>query len=173
MLRHCAYLRATVSICHVNWHSFSLLSLGPHPMRPTIHDIICCLTAISRYRDSGYDGLLTTVSIYRWTFGSLLFISSFGAVMGPRTYVQHLTSGSRLPFTAAYFGSIALTIYFSVGVSIGLLSVRMSWSLMMSASKHCLNPGICTHTDCMSSMVPGQLLPYGLQRSPAGYHIRC
>jgi hypothetical protein len=31
--------------------------------------------------------------------------------------VQHLFSGPRLPFTGAYFGSIALTIYFSIGVS--------------------------------------------------------
>jgi hypothetical protein len=31
--------------------------------------------------------------------------------------VQHLLSGPRLPFTAAYFGSIALTLYFSIGVS--------------------------------------------------------
>jgi hypothetical protein len=30
--------------------------------------------------------------------------------------VQHLFSASRLPFTAAYFGSIALTLYFSIGV---------------------------------------------------------
>jgi hypothetical protein len=38
--------------------------------------------------------------------------------MGPFTYVRHLLSGSRLPFTAAYFGSIGLTLYFAVGVSL-------------------------------------------------------
>lgn len=37
--------------------------------------------------------------------------------MGPFTYARHLVSGARLPFTAAYFGSIALTLYFAVGVS--------------------------------------------------------
>lgn len=37
--------------------------------------------------------------------------------MGPITYARHLVSGPRLPFTAAYFGSIALTLYFAVGVS--------------------------------------------------------
>jgi len=37
--------------------------------------------------------------------------------MGPWTYAKHLTSGARLPFTAAYFGSIALTLYFAIGVS--------------------------------------------------------
>ena len=31
--------------------------------------------------------------------------------------VRHLVSGPRLPFTATYFGSIALTLYFAVGVS--------------------------------------------------------
>ena len=42
--------------------------------------------------------------------------------MGPVVYVRHLTSGPRLPFTVAYFASIALTIYFSVGVSVCTLS---------------------------------------------------
>lgn len=36
--------------------------------------------------------------------------------MGPYQYAVHLISGPRLPFTAAYFGSIAMTIYFAVGV---------------------------------------------------------
>lgn len=31
---------------------------------------------------------------------------------------QHLLSGPRLPFTAAYLGSIVLTLYFSVGVRV-------------------------------------------------------
>ncbi|KAI5862684.1 SFT2-domain-containing protein [Durotheca rogersii] len=58
-----------------------------------------------------------------WSFGSVLFLSSFAAMMGPMAYVQHLTSGSRLPFTAAYFGSIALTIYFSVGLHNTILTL--------------------------------------------------
>lgn len=37
--------------------------------------------------------------------------------MGPYQYATHLMSGPRLPFTAAYFGSIVMTIYFAVGVS--------------------------------------------------------
>jgi hypothetical protein len=36
-------------------------------------------------------------------------------MMGPWTYLSHLLSGPRLPFTAAYFGSIALTLYFAIG----------------------------------------------------------
>ena len=47
----------------------------------------------------------------------MLFLASFSAMMGPVAYVQHLASGPRLPFTAAYFGSIGLTLYFSLGVS--------------------------------------------------------
>lgn len=53
---------------------------------------------------------------YRWTFGSILFLSSWAILQGPRTYGAHLLSGPRLPFTAAYFGSIILTLYFSLGV---------------------------------------------------------
>ncbi|KAK4201238.1 Got1/Sft2-like family-domain-containing protein [Triangularia verruculosa] len=58
-----------------------------------------------------------------WTLGSVLFLSSFAAVMGPWAYVQHLTSTPRLPFTAAYFGSLGLTIYFSIGLQSTLLTI--------------------------------------------------
>ncbi|RDL42110.1 uncharacterized protein BP5553_02089 [Venustampulla echinocandica] len=43
--------------------------------------------------------------------------------MGPMTYVQHLISTPRLPFTAAYFGSITLTLYFSLGLRSTLLTL--------------------------------------------------
>ena len=36
--------------------------------------------------------------------------------MGPVTYAKHLISGPRLPFTAAYFGSIGLTLFFAIKV---------------------------------------------------------
>lgn len=48
--------------------------------------------------------------------------------MGPFTYAKHLVSGPRLPFTAAYFGSIALTLYFAVGVST-LFLIPVIWPL--------------------------------------------
>ncbi|PSR99348.1 Got1/Sft2-like family-domain-containing protein [Coniella lustricola] len=51
-----------------------------------------------------------------WTLGSALFLASFAAVMGPVAYAQHLLSGPRLPFTGAYFGSIAFTFYFALGL---------------------------------------------------------
>ncbi|CAG8973512.1 hypothetical protein HYALB_00002837 [Hymenoscyphus albidus] len=59
----------------------------------------------------------------RWTLGSLLFLCSWGAMMGPMTYIRHLISTPRLPFTAAYFGSIALTLYFSLGLRSQILTL--------------------------------------------------
>lgn len=58
-----------------------------------------------------------------WTLGSIFFLCSFAAIMGPWTYVQHLASGPRLPFTAAYFGSMALSLYFAVGLRSQLLTM--------------------------------------------------
>ncbi|QMW31271.1 hypothetical protein G4B84_006652 [Aspergillus flavus NRRL3357] len=51
----------------------------------------------------------------RWSVGSLLFLLSWAVLMGPLVYAKHLVSGPRLPFTAAYFGAIAMTLYFAVG----------------------------------------------------------
>ncbi|KAL4999612.1 Got1/Sft2-like family-domain-containing protein [Aspergillus recurvatus] len=51
-----------------------------------------------------------------WSVGSLLFLLSWAVLMGPMIYARHLVSGSRLPFTAAYFGSIAMTLYFAIGL---------------------------------------------------------
>jgi hypothetical protein len=58
-----------------------------------------------------------------WTVGSLLFISSFAALQGPLPYAKHLLSGPRLPFTAAYFGSMGLTLYFSLGLNNTILTI--------------------------------------------------
>ncbi|KAF8422036.1 Got1/Sft2-like family-domain-containing protein [Tirmania nivea] len=58
-----------------------------------------------------------------WTFGSILFLSSWAILQGPRTYGAHLLSGPRLPFTAAYFGSIILTLYFSLGLQSTVLTL--------------------------------------------------
>jgi hypothetical protein len=58
---------------------------------------------------------MTTVP--RWTLGSMLFLVSFAVMMGPWAYFRHLVSAERLPFTGIYFGSIGLTLYFSLGVS--------------------------------------------------------
>lgn len=61
----------------------------------------------------------------RWSFGSLLFLASFAAVMGPMNYVYHLFSAPRLPFTAAYFGSIIMTLVFALKVRIGSLVIHV------------------------------------------------
>lgn len=61
--------------------------------------------------------ILLTGFFIRWSVGSVLFLLSWAVLMGPWTYAKHLVSGARLPFTAAYFGSIALTLYFAIGVS--------------------------------------------------------
>lgn len=46
---------------------------------------------------------------------------SFAVLVGPITHLKHLLSKERLPFSAAYITSLALTIYFSVSVSCLLL----------------------------------------------------
>jgi len=58
-----------------------------------------------------------------WTMGSVLFLASWAVLMGPLTYIQHLASGPRLPFTAVYFGTIALTLYFSIGLHSTILTL--------------------------------------------------
>lgn len=79
--------------------------------------------------------LLTQHFLRRWTLGSILFLSSFAAMMGPWAYLQHLASTPRLPFTAAYFGSLGLTLYFSIGVSQVCL-LRIPTALLTSAQLH-------------------------------------
>lgn len=76
--------------------------------------------------------LLTGFST-RWSVGSVLFLVSWAVLMGPWTYARHLISGTRLPFTAAYFGSIALTLYFAIGVSkIDFLFLSLSFPVLDS-----------------------------------------
>ncbi|KAI5304052.1 protein transport protein sft2 [Ascosphaera pollenicola] len=61
-----------------------------------------------------------------WSLGSALFIGSWAALMGLMPYIRHLLSGPRLPFTGVYFGSIALTLYFSVGLHSTVLTLISS-----------------------------------------------
>ncbi|KAF2746483.1 SFT2-domain-containing protein [Sporormia fimetaria CBS 119925] len=61
-----------------------------------------------------------------WSMGSLLFLISWGVLMGPGAYIRHLVSGPRMPFTAAYFGSIGLTLYFSLGLHSTILTFLAS-----------------------------------------------
>ncbi|KAF2214965.1 hypothetical protein CERZMDRAFT_36287 [Cercospora zeae-maydis SCOH1-5] len=64
--------------------------------------------------------------VRRWTMASLLFLGSWAVMMGPVVYVRHLVSQERLPFTATYFGSIALTLYFAVGLRSTILTLFTS-----------------------------------------------
>ncbi|OAP60756.1 hypothetical protein AYL99_05758 [Fonsecaea erecta] len=61
-----------------------------------------------------------------WSVGSLMFLASWAVLMGPIQYATHLLSGPRLPFTAAYFGSIIMTIYFAVGLHSTILTLFSS-----------------------------------------------
>ncbi|KAG4025126.1 hypothetical protein MFRU_066g00290 [Monilinia fructicola] len=67
--------------------------------------------------------VLPTKFAILWTLGSMLFLASWAAMMGPWTYMNHLISAPRLPFTATYFGSIVLTLYFSLGLRSKLLTL--------------------------------------------------
>lgn len=58
-----------------------------------------------------------------WSVGSVLFLASWAFLMGPYQYAVHLISGPRLPFTAAYFGSIFMTIFFAVGLRSTILTL--------------------------------------------------
>lgn len=96
---------------------------------------------------------------FRWSMGSVLFLAAWSVMMGPiqygkqasppqaahlhahsrlRSSAQHLISGPRLPFTAAYFGSIALTLFFSLGVSSPYLDILGMYALRL-------------HTPCSST----------------------
>ena len=61
----------------------------------------------------------------RWSMGSLLFLASWAVLLGPIAYAKHLLSTPRLPFTAVYFGSIALTLYFAIGVSLNDITLAL------------------------------------------------
>lgn len=69
--------------------------------------------------------------------GSVFFLASWAVMLGPRTYLSHLLSGPRLPFTAVYLGSIALTLYFAVGVSLLMLTLCSSFiSTLQTVGSH-------------------------------------
>ena len=85
--------------------------------------------------------------------------------MGPWAYVQHLISTPRLPFTAAYFGSIALTLYFSLGASIFLFPVCHPTRLieLLVASDNLLDHYVMFDTTSLSNLVFGELFSHGLE----------
>ncbi|KAI8815608.1 Got1/Sft2-like family-domain-containing protein [Fimicolochytrium jonesii] len=50
-----------------------------------------------------------------FTLGSILAVSALALLQGPRSFFSHIITKERLPFTAVYFVSMALTLYFSIG----------------------------------------------------------
>jgi Got1/Sft2-like family len=50
-----------------------------------------------------------------FSLGSLLFMVGFSILSGPIAHLKHILSKERLPFSVAYFGSLALTMYFALG----------------------------------------------------------
>ena len=96
-------------------------------------------------------------------------MASFAAVMGPLAYFQHLISGPRLPFTAAYFGSIALTLYFSIGVSVTVLHLILQQvTETRIASQHHPYLVLSHNSNTLPRVVPRQLLSDGVYRAPDG-----
>ncbi|KAF8525613.1 ER-to-golgi vesicle protein transport Sft2 [Hysterangium stoloniferum] len=51
-----------------------------------------------------------------FSLGSMLVMFGFAILSGPVAHLKHLFSKERLPFTAAYFISLGLTLYFSIGL---------------------------------------------------------
>ena len=50
-----------------------------------------------------------------FSLGSMLFMIGFSVLSGPVAHLKHICSKERLPFSIAYFSSLARTIYFAVG----------------------------------------------------------
>ncbi|KAF9054243.1 Got1/Sft2-like family-domain-containing protein [Panaeolus papilionaceus] len=50
-----------------------------------------------------------------FSLGSLLVMFGFSVLIGPINHIKHLCSKERLPFSGVYFGSLGLTLYFSLG----------------------------------------------------------
>lgn len=50
-----------------------------------------------------------------FSMGSLLVMIGFSILVGPINHIKHLLSQERLPFSAVYFSSLGLTLYFSLG----------------------------------------------------------
>jgi hypothetical protein len=95
----------------------------------------------------------------RWSAGSILFLASWAGLMGPYQYAVHLISGPRLPFTAVYFGSIIMTVYFAAGVS--GLACPSSLPLTLAASFD-RTDSACIHIATLRpDMVSGQLFSVG------------
>ncbi|KAF4485542.1 transport SFT2 [Fusarium agapanthi] len=107
-----------------------------------------------------------------WSVGSLMFLASFAAVMGPMNYVYHLLSTPRLPFTAAYFGSITLTLVFALKVRSSLRWAE-DFTNMPKASQHDSHLILRSRSTCLSALVLDQLFPYGIYWAALCHIVWC
>ncbi|EGF82556.1 hypothetical protein BATDEDRAFT_9318, partial [Batrachochytrium dendrobatidis JAM81] len=81
-----------------------------------------------------------------YTMGSLLFLFSFSFLNGLVAHLKHVFSLERLPFTASYMVSMAMTLFFSV--------VRPSYLLVIF---FCIVQVVCL------AWYVGSYLPGGVQ----------
>ncbi|KAJ5684695.1 uncharacterized protein N7477_001040 [Penicillium maclennaniae] len=90
---------------------FAIDSLASHSPAPQL----CPAPHAKNFAKQDLQDISMLILLPSWSVGSVLFLISWAVLMGPWSYAKHLISGSRLPFTAAYFGSIGLTLYFAIG----------------------------------------------------------
>ena len=57
-----------------------------------------------------------------FSLGSLFTLGSFSFLWGPCNHIKHLFGKERLPFTSVYFGTLAATLYFALGLQSYLLT---------------------------------------------------
>ncbi|CAO3592612.1 unnamed protein product [Absidia cylindrospora] len=58
-----------------------------------------------------------------FTLGSILLLVSVAMLRGPMAHIKHMISKERLPFTISYVGSMALTLYASLGARDYILTI--------------------------------------------------
>ncbi|KAL1925716.1 uncharacterized protein VTP21DRAFT_599 [Calcarisporiella thermophila] len=61
-----------------------------------------------------------------YTVGSILCLASIALLRGPVAWARHMVSKERIPFSAAYLGSMAATLYFAVGARNYVLTIVCS-----------------------------------------------
>ncbi|CDH58872.1 er-to-golgi vesicle protein transport sft2 [Lichtheimia corymbifera JMRC:FSU:9682] len=58
-----------------------------------------------------------------FTLGSILILISIAMLRGPMAHIRHMMSVERLPFTISYLGTMAMTLYFSLGARSYILTI--------------------------------------------------
>lgn len=95
---------------------------------------------------------LTTTKV-----GSILVLVSVALLRGPLTHVKHMISKERLPFSVSYVGSMVLTLYAALGVSLNRITTgkQNSWSIIASCFD--INSFVCSHSSDCFDMVSIEL----------------